>query len=138
MTPSDARAFVDRYLRAIEAKDLDELGALFHDELVQIEHPNTFSPQGGRHDKTAMLAAVQRGAALLHQERYTAEEVLVHDDRIACRLRWEGTLAVDLGGQTAGSVLQAHLALFMTVRAGRITALTNYDCVTPFGDAAKR
>lgn len=132
MTPEDAHAFVDRYLRAIEAKDLAELDALFDDGLIQIEHPNTFSPQGGRHDKAAMLAGVERGAALLRQERYTAEEILVHGDRIACRLRWEGQLAVDLGSQSAGSTLEAHLALFMTVRGGRIAALTNYDCVTPF------
>lgn len=133
MTPSDAAAFVDRYLKAIEEKDLTTLDQLFDDALVQVEHPNTFSPQGGRHDKAAMLAGVERGAALLTSERYTAEEVLVQGDRVVCRLGWKGTLAVDLGGQPAGSVLEAHLALFMTVRNGRIVELTNYDCVTPFG-----
>ncbi|MEN0060860.1 MAG: nuclear transport factor 2 family protein [Myxococcota bacterium] len=132
MTPADAQAFVDRYLRAIEGKDLDELNALFDDSLIQIEHPNTFSPKGGRHDKAAMLEGVKRGASLLREERYTAEEVLVHGERIACRLHWQGHLAVDLGSQPAGSVIEAHLALFMTVRGGRIVELTNYDCVTPF------
>ena len=132
MTHADALAFVERYLRAIEAKDLTELDALFDDALVQVEHPNTFSPTGGRHDKAAMLAGVQRGANLLTEEHYTAQEVLAMGDRIACRLRWRGHLAVELGAQPAGSVLEAHLALFLTVRDGRIVELTNYDCITPF------
>jgi len=132
MTPGDAEAFVNRYLRALEAKDLAALDAIFDDGLVQIEHPNTFSPQGGRHDKAAMLAGVERGAALLREERYTAHEILVMDDRIACQLGWRGQLAVALGSKPPGSVLQANLAIFMTVRDGRIVALANYDCVTPF------
>lgn len=132
MTPDDARAFVDRYLRAIEAKDLAGLDALLGDSLVQVEHPNTFSPSGGRHDKAAMLDGVQRGAKLLQGERYQAEEVLVMGDRIACRLRWQGTLAVQLGDQEPGAVLEAHVALFMTVRDGRMVELTNFDCFVPF------
>ncbi len=132
MTPDDAQAFVDRYLRAVESKDLAELDALFDERLVQVEHPNVFSPQGGRHDKATMLEGVKRGANLLTEERYTSEEVVVMGDRIACRLRWEAQLAIDLGTTKAGSFLNAHIALFMTVQHGRIVALTNYDCVTPF------
>ncbi|MEM6925354.1 MAG: nuclear transport factor 2 family protein [Myxococcota bacterium] len=132
MTPEEGNAFVARYLRAIETKDLRELDAIFDDRLVQIEHPNVFSPDGGRHDKQAMLAGIERGANLLREERYVPIEVVVMGDRLACRLVWEAQLAVDLGSTKAGSVLQANLALFMTVRDGRIVELTNYDCVTPF------
>ena len=131
MTPQAAEAFVDRYLRAIEAKDLAALDAIFDDALVQVEHPNALSTRGSRNDKATLLAGVEHGATLLSREHYTAEDVVVMGDRIACRLRWTAQLAMDLYGRPAGSLLEANLAMFMTVRGGRIVDLANYDCIAP-------
>jgi ketosteroid isomerase-like protein len=48
----------------------------------------------------------------------------------ATRVRWTGTLAVDAGPLPAGTRMEAHSAMWFTVRDGRIARQENYDCFT--------
>ena len=48
---------VRRYLAALsEQVTGDELGAYFHEDVEQFEHPNRLNPEGARRDKAALLA----------------------------------------------------------------------------------
>ena len=48
------------------------------------------------------------------------------------RLTWSGTVCADVGAFAAGQQLTAHIAQFITVRDGRISAIATYDCYEPF------
>ena len=48
------------------------------------------------------------------------------------RLTWTGTVGADVGRFVAGQQLTAHIAQFITVRDGRISAIATYDCYEPF------
>ncbi len=120
---------------ALEAGvDADSLRSFFTDDAVTIEHPNRLKPKGAVSPLEAMLENVERGRTLLATQRYVVEEMLELGDRVAVRLTWTGTLAIDAGALRAGQVLTAQVAQFVQVRDGKVSRLETYDCYYPFED----
>jgi len=95
---------------------------------VFVEHPNLVSPQGSTRDRSALLASFEAGRRLMSEQRLEDLEVLPAGDRVVARADWSGTLAVDAAPLRAGSTLRAHLAMFFTIRDGRVFRQENYDC----------
>lgn len=111
----------------------DALAHLFTDDVITVERPNAISPTGRTVDGEQMRAASTAGAGLLSAQRYDVWSAQAVDDTAIVRLTWTGTVARDAGPFTAGQVLTAHIAQFVTARDGRICRIETYDCYEPFG-----
>jgi len=109
-----------------------ELEDLFTDDATVTEYPNLVKPSGGTADRATMLAASRAGARLLSAQRYDVHHAAASGNTAIMRLTWTGTVAADAGTFRAGQQLTAHIAQFITVRDGRISAIATYDCYEPF------
>ena len=58
-------AVVRELIAAIERFDVERVGALYHPDVVQTEHPNRLYAKGQVRTREAMLRDLPRGAALL-------------------------------------------------------------------------
>jgi ketosteroid isomerase-like protein len=126
-------AFLERYLRAIEAfADPDVMRGFFAPDVVQEEFPNRLFASGRRHDLTAMLAASEKGATLLSSQKYVLMKAIAEGDELAAEIEWSGVLKVGFGAVAAGTTMRAALGMFFTFRDGRIASIRNYDCYYPF------
>jgi ketosteroid isomerase-like protein len=125
---------VRRYYRLVcdlESHE-DDLRAVLAPDVRIVEHPNAVTPRGAVRDREQTLAGLRSGRALLSRQDFDVHEVLVHGDRAAVRATWRGTIAVDRGPFTAGTVLRANIASLLTVRDGLIVEQETYDCYEPF------
>ncbi|MEE1941371.1 nuclear transport factor 2 family protein [Streptomyces sp. TRM 70361] len=121
-----------RYHRAVSRGATgEELARFLHPEVVHRELPNALLPVGATSDLAALLRAAERGAELLAEQDFEVLNAVAAGDRVALEARWTGTLAVPMGDLPAGRVLRAHIAAFLEIRDGRITAQRNYDCYEP-------
>lgn len=109
-----------------------ELEDLFTDDATVTEYPNLVKPSGGSADRTKVLASSRAGARLLSVQHYDVHHAAQYGNTAIMRLTWSGTVAADVGGFAAGQQLTAHIAQFITVRDGRISAIATYDCYEPF------
>lgn len=109
-----------------------ELAPFFHEDAYTLEHPNLLKPRGARLDAARMLHESQTGAALLAQQRFLVRSALELGDTAIVRLTWSGVVAREVGPFRAGQQLNAQIAQFITVRAGRIACIETYDCYEPF------
>lgn len=122
---------VDEWLDLLTDHDAgaDELRALVDPEARFVEHPSSINPEGSQRDRHAMLGGLMVARGLLAWQRYDQRE---HDqlgpDRVATRARWQGQLLMDVGSLRRGQVVTAHVALFVTLRDGRIVHQENFDC----------
>ena len=125
-------AVIERYLAQIAdpGAGLDEIRALLHDEMRFVERPNLVSPAGSERDVAQILESVVHGRRLLSEQRFEVVDLLVAGGAVATRVRWTGTLAVDARPLPAGTRMEAHSAMWFTVRDGRIARQENYDCFT--------
>ena len=130
---ADQIGVVERYLALLfdPATTSAQLGDLLHEDVMFVEHPNLVSPQGSRRDRSALLASFEAGRRLMGEQRLDDLEVLPAGDYVVARAAWSGTLAVDAAPLRAGSTLRARLAMFFTVRDGRVFRQENYDCYEP-------
>ena len=133
--PGDAAIqLVERYIHATAspATTSDELAALVHPEVEATIHPNITAPTGTHSDLPEMQAGLKAGQSLLAWQKY---EIHGHDvvsaDRVITRTTWTGELAIDLGPWPAGTRLRAEIAMFFTLRDGKIYRQENFDCYWP-------
>jgi ketosteroid isomerase-like protein len=109
-----------------------ELEDLFTEDVTVTEYPNLVKPTGGTADLAQLLAASRAGARLLSAQRYDVHHAAQYGNTAIMRLTWSGTVGADVGRFVAGQQLTAHIAQFLTVRDGRISAIATYDCYEPF------
>ena len=119
---------ISDYLRAIEAKDSDRVRAALHPEVAQHEYPNQLVKDGASRTREVMLEGLAKGSKVLTRESYELEDALVEGDRVACRIRWRGTLALEVLGKKAGDVLEARFGVFFRLKDGLVLEQHNYDC----------
>ena len=122
-----------RYVAAIAAGATGEaLAAFYTPDVVITELPNRFTPNGARRTLAESLAAAERGAKFMRDQRYEIVSALADGDRVALEFDWRGTVAVDVGPLAAGTVMRAHVATVLELRDGKIAAQRHYDCYEPF------
>lgn len=110
----------------------DALAAFYDPDVVQEEFPNRLLPNGARRDLAEILAAADRGQAVIHDHRYELLSVVVDGDRVAVEFVWSGVLVVDAGSLAAGTTLRGRFASFLEFRDGRVIAQRSYDCFDPW------
>jgi ketosteroid isomerase-like protein len=129
----DREALVRAYLEAIAGGATgDSLAAFLHPDVEQIEFPNRLVAGGATRDLAAILAAAERGQAVVRRQSFSVAAVLAEAERAAVEARWEAELAVPVGSLAAGDMMRAHFAMFFEFRDGRIWRQRNYDCFEPF------
>jgi ketosteroid isomerase-like protein len=121
-----------QFLEALErGADAATLRQFLHPDVVQQEFPNRMTPQGARRNLPAILESAERGKKVMASQRFEVRSALVSAGQVALEVAWTGTLAVEVGGLAAGTVLHAFVAIFMEFRDGRIVLQRNYDCYEP-------
>ncbi len=121
------------YLTALErGVDRETLAAFFSPDVVQEEFPNRLLEKGARRTLVEILDGNERGKALMQAQRYELRNAIASGDTVVLEVLWKGTLASSVGTLAAGDDMQAHFALFLDFRGGRIVRQRNYDCFLPF------
>jgi ketosteroid isomerase-like protein len=121
------------YLTALErGVGRDELAQFFTADVQQEEFPNRLTPNGATRDLSALLNGNERGKKLMTSQRYEITNALESGDQVVLEVHWTGTLAQDVGTVPAGGQMQAHFAVFLQFREGKIAAQRNYDCFDPW------
>jgi ketosteroid isomerase-like protein len=122
-----------RYIGAIEAGATGEaLAAFFTPDVVIVEYPNRFSPNGRTSDLAAALAAAERGKELMRDQRYAITSMTAMENRVVLEVDWTGVVATPLGALPAGAAMRDHVAIVLEFRDGKIAAQRHYDCFDPF------
>ena len=122
-----------RYLAAIESGAAgNALAAFFDPEIVQEEFPNRLVPNGAERGLEDILAAAERGKAVLSGQSYEITDTVEAGETVALEVIWRGTLAVPVGALSPGDEMRARFAVFLEFRDGRILRQRNYDCFDPF------
>jgi ketosteroid isomerase-like protein len=117
------------YLHALEARaPVHEIAALLHPDAVIEVMPNALDRRGSRRSPADASADVERGRALLAEERYEIISATEQGDRCALEVTWSATLAVPLGTLAKGATMRARCSMHFQVRDGKIAAQRNYDC----------
>jgi ketosteroid isomerase-like protein len=124
---------VHRYFQAVEQGATGEtLAAFFHPEVTQREYPNRLTPKGATRDLRALQESAERGQQVVASQRYEVRHLLAQGDHVAAEVDWSATLKVAVGSLPVGGTMRATLAVFFTLREGRILSQHNYDCFEPF------
>jgi ketosteroid isomerase-like protein len=126
------------YLRAVESMGPPENVARFCSPDIEFhEFPNRIVPHGRVRKRADLQAAYAQGQKLLRSQRYEVRRVVENGDEVAVELEWTGVLAMPVAAMNlaAGHEMKAYVAMFLTIRDGKIVSQRNYDCYPPF-DAA--
>jgi ketosteroid isomerase-like protein len=126
---------VRAYLRAIESFDVEQMGVLLDNGVVQTEYPNKLYAKGQVRGREVMMRDLPRGQKVLRSQAYPIETVFGSGDKVVVETRWEGILNVPLGRLQPGDAMVAHIAMIFTLKDGRIVAQKNYDCYEDFAAA---
>jgi ketosteroid isomerase-like protein len=126
----DPTSVIERYLALISdpTAELADIEALLDPEMRFVERPNLVSPNGSERDREQVVASVEVGRQLLRDQRFEVVDHVVEGDRVASRVVWTGTLAVEAPPYAAGAQLRADSSMHFTLRDGRIAHQENFDC----------
>ena len=129
------------YLRAVESMGPPENVARFYGvEMEFHEFPNRIAPLGRVRRRGDLQAAYGQAQKLLRSQRYEVRRIVENGDEVAVELEWTGVLAVPVASAAmnlaAGHEMKAFVAMFLTIRDGKIVSHRNYDCYPPFDAAA--
>lgn len=120
------------YIRAIERGAVgDELAAFFHPDVVIVEMPNRFRPEGKQSDLAAALAAAH-GRTMMRSQTYDIQCVTAEDDRVVVEIAWTGVLAAPMGPLAAGDAMRARSAIVLEFTGERIRRQRHYDSYEAF------
>jgi ketosteroid isomerase-like protein len=115
------RDIVQKYLRAVEAMDLEGVDAVLHDDVVVVEHPNRLNPTGKTYERAALRAAGERGKAIMARQEYAVRALIVDGDRACAQIAWLGVLK-------DGREMRAQLCSVFELRDGKVWRQEQYDC----------
>jgi ketosteroid isomerase-like protein len=122
-----------QYLATLEqGGDCQMLAQFFAPNVIQEEFPNRLVSTGARRDLAALLAGCERGKQVISEQRYELKNALTHQDTVVLEVLWTGILAVPIGSLPAGGQMQAHSAIVLEFREGKIISQRNYDCFEPW------
>jgi ketosteroid isomerase-like protein len=78
------------------------------------------------------LQSAARGQAAVTEQRYAICSSVARGDTVGLEVDWSARLKIALGKLAVGDELRARLAMFITLKDGRIVSQRNYDCFEPF------
>jgi ketosteroid isomerase-like protein len=124
---------VREYIDALQSgSPSDALRRFFTPDVLQVDLPNRFNPNGNESNLEALLQRVEQARKLTRDQRYKMQSCVEQDHRIAVEALWSGTLNSPLGTIVAGTTLRGHFAMFFEMQDGKIFRQRNYDCFEPW------
>jgi ketosteroid isomerase-like protein len=127
MTRAETLAVARRYLQAVENGSVDALRTHLTTDFVQREWPNPMSPQGASRNLPEVLQAAEQGREVVGDQVFQIATEAVDGDQVIMEVNWSATLLVDFPSATAGTRIRARMAIFLTIRDGKVCAQHNYD-----------
>jgi ketosteroid isomerase-like protein len=133
MTTQSLLQFATRYIAfCFDPNSTAEgLREFYADDLVWQEMPHQFAPAGRTLDFAGMQAAFMESQKLVAEQRYVLDNVVAGEDAAALQIRWEMTLAQDLGELAAGAKLRGNLAIIFRLKDGKIVQQADYLSYDP-------
>lgn len=126
-------ASVRAYFEAFRSGESDALGKFYHEDAVQEEFPNQFTPEGATRGVMELREAAERGRRAMASQEFEIVRAFATGPTVVVEATWKGVLAVPLGEDTpAGTVMRARFAQFYEFRDGKISFQRNYDCFYPW------
>ena len=120
------------YLEAIEqGRTGDELAAFFMPGAQQIEYPNRLVTRGATRDLAEILEGAERGKHVVSSQSFAIKTAVESGNTVALEVFWSAKLKVAIESLAVCDFIQAHIAMFIELRDGKIIAQRNYDCYTP-------
>lgn len=128
---------VRKYLEAVSTMaPWESVSGFFAPDIVAQEFPNRISLSGRISRWDEIRAGYERGRKIMLSQSYDVKHIVDSGDEIAVELEWSGTLAVPIMNLPSGYEMKASVAMFLTLREGKIISQRNYDCYPPFGAPA--
>jgi ketosteroid isomerase-like protein len=110
----------------------EELIQFYHEDIEQIEFPNTLTKNKAVRNLEDLKLAAERGKNVLQKEEYEIIKSYSFDNTVIVEAVWTGTLAIPIGNIPAGGQMKAYFAQFYEFKDEKIIKQRNYDCFEPF------
>lgn len=126
-------AHMRKYLEAVASgESFEKIFDFYAPGVVIQELPNRIAPNGRVRRAADIRTAYEQGRKIMRTQTYNVQRVVEAGDEVAVKLEWTGILAVPVMSLPAGSEMKAFVAMFLTIRDGKIISQRNYDCYPPF------
>ena len=128
----DNISIAPEYLKAIEENaDFTRIEQYYTEDVVQIEFPNRLVAKGARRNLSQLREAAVRGRNVVASQKYEVLSAIGDGNLVALEVKWSAALKVAVGSLEAGDEMNAHFAVFLEFRDGKIAEQRNYDCFEP-------
>ena len=121
-----ARTYIEEYNRGPDCVEL------FHTEdSVWLEHSSPGNAQGRERGRDDLKQAAEETLALLPNRRSVIRNLVASANHVALELDWSGTAIEDQPMIKRGETVAARIAMFLTIRAGKIIREVDYVIPNP-------
>jgi ketosteroid isomerase-like protein len=127
MTRAETLAVARSYLQAVEEGFVAVIRTHLTTDFAQREWPNPMSPQGASRNLPEVLQAAEQGREVVGDQVFQIATEAVDGDQVIMEVNWSATLLVDFPGRASGTRIRARMAIFLTIRDGKVCAQHNYD-----------
>ncbi|WP_288436727.1 nuclear transport factor 2 family protein [uncultured Chryseobacterium sp.] len=123
----------EEFIKTLQSRNsAEELIPFYHQDIEQIEFPNTFTKNMTISNLDDLKLASERGKKVLLKEEFEIIKLYSFDNTVIIEALWTGTLAVPIGNIPAGGQMKAYFAQFYEFKDDKIIKQRNYDCFEPF------
>lgn len=127
------RQIVESFIHTLQNREsAEELLQFYHEEVEQIEFPNTLTRNKTIRNLEELTLAAERGKKVLAKEEYEIFRSYSFENTVIIEAVWTGTLAIPIGNIQAGGQMKAYFAQFFEFKDQKIIRQRNYDCFEPF------
>jgi len=110
----------------------EELIPFYHEDVEQIEFPNTVTKNKAIRNLEDLKLASERGKKVMQKEELEIIKSYTFGNTVIIEALWIGTLAVPIGNIPIGGQMKAYFAQFYEFKDNKIIKQRNYDCFEPF------
>ena len=123
----------EQFIKTLQnRKSAEELIPFYHEDIEQIEFPNTLTKNKTLRNLEDLKLASERGKKVLQKEEYQIIKSYSFENTVILELLWTGTLAIPIGNIPVGGQMKANFAQFYEFKDNKIIKQRNYDCFEPF------
>lgn len=124
---------VKQFIKTLQNRNsAEELIKFYHEDVEQIEFPNTLTKNKTIRNLEELKIASESGKKVLQKEEYEIVNSYSFDNIVIIEAIWTGTLAIPLGNIPIGGQMKAYFAQFYEFKDGKIIKQRNYECFEPF------
>jgi FMN-dependent NADH-azoreductase len=123
----------EEFIKTLQNRNsADEIIQFYHEDIEQIEFPNTVTKNKAIRNLEDLKLASERGKKVMQKEELEIIKSYTFGNTVIIEALWIGTLAVPIGNIPIGGQMKAYFAQFYEFKNGKIIKQRNYDCFEPF------